>query len=80
MKNRLYILYVLIKITVTTENRSTVLIFNFLVIKNHLAKKAKSFFVHMEGFQVHHDKVLVLEERTFHWKFSLYFNLVLPNS
>ena len=75
MEKRLYILYVLNKVTVTTENGSTVLIFNFLVIKNYLAKKAKSYIVHMEGFQVHHYQVLL-----FIGKFSLYFNLVLPNS
>ena len=69
MKKHLYILYILNKITLITENRSTVLhnlfrldmsIFNDLVIKNDLVKKAKSFFDFMEGVQLHHGQVLVL--------------------
>ena len=62
------------KITLTTENRSTVLhtvflldmsIFNDLVIKNDPLKEAKFFFVFMEGVQLHHYQVLVLEEQNF---------------
>ena len=77
MKKRWYILYILNKITLTTGNSSTALqnlflvdmcIFNDLVIKKDPVKKAKSFFVFMEGVQVHHDHVLVLEDRTFHCK------------
>ena len=77
MKKRLYILYILNKITVPTENTFTVLhnlflldmsIFNDLVIKVDTVKKAKSFFVFMEGVQLHHDQVLVLEDRNFHCK------------
>ena len=58
MKKRLYILYILNKRTLTTENRSTVVdnvflldvsMFNDLVIKNNPAKKAKPFFVFMKG-------------------------------
>ena len=92
MKKHLHILYVLNKITLTTENRFTVLhnlflldmsIFNDLVIKNYPVKKATSSFVFMEGVQLPHDKVLVLEYRTFHCncnsKFTILvnFNLVL---
>ena len=86
-KKRLYILYILNKRTITTENRSTVLhnlfllnmlIFNELVIKNDFVEKAKSS--------------MVPEEKTFYWKVlsKLYrnskfnilanFNLVLPTS
>ena len=70
-------MYILNKITLTTENRSTVLhnlflldtsIFNDLVIKNDPVKKAKSFFVFMEGVQLHHEQVLVLEDRAFQYK------------
>ena len=43
-------------------------VFNDLIIKNDPAKKAKSFFVFMEGVQLHHDQVLVLEDRAFHCK------------
>ena len=77
MKNCLYILYILNKITLTTENRSTVQhnlflldmsIFNDSVIKNDPVKKAKSFFVFMKKGQLHHDQVLVLEDRNFHSK------------
>ena len=59
------------------KKRSTVLynlffldmpIFNDLIIKNEPLKKAKSFFVFMEGVQLHHDEALVLENRTFHCK------------
>ena len=59
------------------KKRSTVLhnlffldmsIFNDLIIKNDPVKKAKSFFVFMEGVQLHHDQALVLEDRTFHCK------------
>ena len=39
-------------------------IFSDLVIKNESVKKAKFFFVFMEGVQLHHDQVLVLEDRT----------------
>ena len=62
-------------VTLTTENMSTVLhnlflldisIFNDLVIKNDPIKKAKSLFVFKEAVPLHHVKVLVLEDRTFH--------------
>ena len=58
---------VLNKITLTTEDSSTVLqnlflldtsVFNDLVIKNYPVKKAKTFFVLMEGVQLHHGQVL----------------------
>ena len=70
----MYILYILNKIILTAENMSTVLhnlflldmtIFNDLVIKNYPVKKAKSFFVFMQGVQLHQEQVLVLEDRTF---------------
>ena len=76
-KKRSYILYILNRITLTTENRSTVLhnlflldmsVFNDLVIKNDPVKKAKSFFAFMEEVQLHHDQILVLEDRNFHCK------------
>ena len=63
------------KISLTTENRFTVLhnlflldmsISNDLVIKGDPVQKAKSFFVFMEGVQLHHDQVLVLGNRSFH--------------
>ena len=95
-------LRILNKITLTTENGSTMLhnlflldmyMFNELVIKNDLVKKVTSFFVFMQGGQLSHDQVLVLEEdRHFHCKVlnRLYrnskfniltnFNLVLPTS
>ena len=59
------------------KKRSTVLhnlffldmsIFSNLIIKNDPVKKAKSFFVSMEGVQLHHDQALVLKDRTFHCK------------
>ena len=59
------------------KKRSTVLhnlffldmsIFSDLMIKNDPVKKAKSFFVSMEGVQLHHDQALVLKDRTFHCK------------
>ena len=77
MKKRLYVLYILDKMTLTTENRFTVLhnlflldmpIFSDLVTENDPVKKAKSFFVFMEGVQLHHDQVLVLDDRTFQCK------------
>ena len=77
MQKRLYILYIFNKITLTKENTSTVLhnlflldmtIFNELVIKNDLVKKATSFFAFMEGLQLPHDQVLVVEDRNFHCK------------
>ena len=43
-------------------------IFSDLIIKNDPVKKAKSFFVSMEGVQLHHDQALVLKDRTFHCK------------
>ena len=43
-------------------------IFNELVIIKDPVKKATSFFVFMEGLQLPHDQVLVLEDRTFHCK------------
>ena len=61
----------------TTENRSSVLynlflldisICNNLVIKNNPAKKVKSFFIFKEGVSLHHDQVLVLEDRNFRCK------------
>ena len=85
MKIRLYILYIMNKITVTTENRSTVL--HHLLLLD-MSRKTKFFFVLMEGVQLHHDQVLVLEDRTFHCKvlsrqkFNILanFNLVLSTS
>ena len=67
-------------------------IFNELVTKNDLVKKATSFFVFMEEVQRPHNQVLVLVGRTFHCKVDsrLYrnsifnilanFNLVLSTS
>ena len=75
MKKRLYVLYILDKMILTTENRSTVLhnlflldmpIFSDLVTENDPVKKAKSFFVFIEGVQLHQNQVLVLDDRTFH--------------
>ena len=75
MKKRLYVLYILDKMILTTENRSTVLhnlflldmpIFSDLVTENDPVKKAKSFFVFIDGVQLHHNQVLVLDDRTFH--------------
>ena len=43
-------------------------IFNDLVIKNDPVEKATSFFDFMEGVQLPHYQVLVLEDRTFHSK------------
>ena len=67
-------------------------IFNKLVIKNNLVKKATSFFVFMEEIQLLHDQVFILQDRSFHLKVlsKLYrnskfnilanFNLVLSTS
>ena len=66
--------------------------FNGLIIKNDPVKKATSLFVFMEGIQLSHDQVLVLERKIFHCKVlnRLYrnskfnilanFNLVLSNT
>ena len=43
-------------------------IFNLLVIKSDPVKKATSFFAFMEGVQLPHDQVLVLEDRNFYCK------------
>ena len=43
-------------------------IFNELAIENDPVKKATSSFVFMEGVQLPHEQVLVLEDRTFHRK------------
>ena len=43
-------------------------VFNKLAIKNDRIKKASPFFVFMEEIQLPHDKVLLLEHRTFHHK------------
>ena len=43
-------------------------IFNELVIKNDPVKKATSFFIFMEGVQLPHGQVLVLEDRGFYRK------------
>ena len=60
----MYILYILNKIILTAENMSTVLrnlflldisIFSDLAIKNYPVKKAKSFFVFMQGVQLHQE-------------------------
>ena len=73
----LYFVYILNKITITIDNRSTLLhnlflldmsIFNELVIKSDPVKKRASFFVFMEGVQLPHDQVLVLVNRAFHCK------------
>ena len=85
MKKHLHVLYILNKITLTTENTSTVLhnlflldmsIFNDLVIKSYPVKKATSSFVFMEGVQLPHDKVLVLEDGTFHCSRNSKFNIL----
>ena len=67
-------------------------IFSDLVIKNDPVEKAKSFLAFMEGAQLHHDQILVSEDRNFHCKVPsrLYrnstfhilenFNLVLSTS
>ena len=61
------------KITLTTENRSTLLhylllldmsILNELVIKNDPVEKATSFFVFMEEVQLPHDQVLVSQQNS----------------
>ena len=66
--------------------------FSESLIKNDPVKKAISFFVFMEEVQLPYDQVLVLEDRTSHYKVlsRLYrnskfnilanFNLVLPTS
>ena len=73
----IYILYILNKTTLTTENKSAVLrdlfllcisTFNELVIKNHPVKKATPFFIFIEEVHLPHDQVFVLEDRTFHRK------------
>ena len=73
-EKNMYILYILNKIILTAENMSTVLhnlflldmsIFNDLVTKNYPVKKAKSFFVFMQGVQLHQEQVLVPEDRIF---------------
>ena len=73
----MHILYILDKISLTTENCSTVLhnlflldmfVFNQLVIKNDLIKKPTSFLFLMEGVQLPQNQLMVLEDRTFHWK------------
>ena len=51
--------------------------FNDLVIKNDLVKKATSFFSFIEGVELPHDQVLVLEEKTFQYKVLSRF---YPNS
>ena len=43
-------------------------IVNDLVIKNDTVKKARSLFAFKEGVQLHHDQVLVLEDKTFHYQ------------
>ena len=74
---RLYVFYIINKITLTTEKKSTGLhnlilldmsIFSELVIENDSVKKALSFFALMEVVQPAHDQVLVLEDRSFHSK------------
>ena len=60
---------------------------NEFVIKNDPVKKTTPFFVFMEGVQLPSDQVLVLEDRTFHYKvlsrlyrnskFNIYQNLTL---
>ena len=41
---------------------------NLLVIKNDPVKKATLFCAFMEGIQLSHDQVLVLEDKTFQCK------------
>ena len=43
-------------------------VFNELVIKNDHVENATPFYVFMEGVQLPHDQILVLEDRTFHCK------------
>ena len=43
-------------------------LFYDLVIKDGSVKRAKSFFLFMEGVQLYHNQVLVLEDRTFHYQ------------
>ena len=85
MQKRFYILEVLIKTILTTENRSTVLhnvfllvmsIFNEIVIKNDPVKKTTPFLCFYGRAQLPHDQVLGLENRTFHHKIlsKLYCN------
>ena len=86
-EKHLYILCILKKITLTTENRSSVLhnlflldmsIFNGLVIKNDPAKKVKSYVFFMKGVQLHHNQVLVLLGRLYrNSKFSILENFNL---
>ena len=73
----MYVFYIINKITLTTEKKSTGLhnlilldmsIFSELVIENDSVKKALSFFALMEVVQPAHDQVLVLEDRSFHSK------------
>ena len=67
----------MIKTTLTTENRSTVLynlflldmsIFNELVNKNDPVKKRHHLLAFMGGVQLPHDQILRLEDRTFDCK------------
>ena len=80
----MYILYILNKITLTTQNTSTVLhnlflldmsIFNELVNKDDPVKKATSFFFFMEGVQV-----LSRLYRNSNFDILANFNLVLLTS
>ena len=86
-KKRLYILYILNKRTLTTENRSTVLhnlfllnmpIFNELVIKNDFVEKAKSSMVAEE--KTFYCKVLSKLYRNSKFNILANFNLVLSTS
>ena len=70
-------MYILNKITLTTENRSTVLrnlflldmsILNELAIKNYPAKKPQHSLFLWSGIQPPHDRVLVQEDETFRSK------------
>ena len=67
----------MIKTTLTTRKRSTVLhnfflldmsMFNELVIKSDPVKKSTPFFHFMEWVQLLQDQVLVLEDKVFHRK------------
>ena len=80
MKKKRYIWYIFVYIEeINSNNRKQdhsaalsllldMSIFNDFVIKNDPVENAKSFFDFMEGVQLHHDQILVLEDKTFHCK------------
>ena len=74
-------MYILNKITVITENRSTVLLnlfffYSMKAIKNDPFKKATSFFAFMEDVQLSHGQALAPEDRNVYsrlYQFSVDF-------